>query len=66
MKGIKDGQIYPLNLVPDSSDYPSDWKCEIDKNKKYDNGTWLCASNKAIKCQMDPRNILTEEKSIPI
>ncbi len=61
-EGHKDGQIYPLNLVPDSSDYPSDWKCEIDKNKKYDNGTWLCASNKAIKCQMDPRNILTEEK----
>ena len=36
-EGHKDGQIYPLNLVPDSSDYPSDWKCEIDKNKKYDN-----------------------------
>ena len=38
-----------------------DWKCEVDKDKKYDNGTWLCASNKAIEYQMDPRNILNDE-----
>lgn len=60
-EGHKDNVKYPLNLIPDSSEYPEDWKCEIDKDKKFDNGTWLCASDKAIKCQMDPRNILTEE-----
>lgn len=60
-EGHKDGTLYPLNLIPDSSIYPNDWKCEIDKDKTFDNGTWLCASDKAIKYQMDPRNILNEE-----
>lgn len=60
-EGHKDNVKYPSNLIPDSSEYPEDWKCEIDKDKKFDNGTWLCASDKAIKYQMDPRNILTEE-----
>lgn len=61
-EGHKDDRQYPLNLVPDSSDYPEDWKCEIDRDKKYDNGTWLCASDKAIKYQMDPRNIINEDE----
>lgn len=56
-----DNRTSPLNLIPDSSEYPEDWKCEIDKDKRFDNGTWLCASDKAIKYQMDPRNILNEE-----
>ena len=60
-EGHSDSRTYPLNLVPDSSQYPEDWKCEIDRDKTYDNGTWLCASYKAIRCQMDPRNILNEE-----
>lgn len=60
-EGHSDDRTYPLNLIPDSSDYPEDWKCEIDKDKRFDNGTWLCASDKAIKCQMDPRNILNED-----
>lgn len=60
-EGHHDGVIYPLNLIPDSSKYPEDWKCEIDKDKTFDNGTWLCASNKAICYQMNPRNILNEE-----
>ena len=60
-EGHKDGTLFPLNLIPDSSEYPEDWKCEIDKDKTFDNGTWLCASDKAIRHQMDPRNILTEE-----
>ena len=60
-EGHKDNVKYPLNLIPDSSNYPEDWKCEIDKDRKFDNGTWLCASDKAIKYQMDPRNILNEE-----
>ena len=60
-EGHKDNITNPLNLIPDSSEYPEDWRCEIDKEKRFDNGTWLCASDKAIKCQMDPRNILSDE-----
>lgn len=60
-EGHSDTRSNPLNLIPDSSKYPDDWKCEIDKDKTFDNGTWLCASDKAIKCQMDPRNILNED-----
>ena len=60
-EGHKDGRTYPLNLIPDSSNYPEDWKCEVDKDKRFDNGTWLCASDKAICYQMDPRNVLNEE-----
>ena len=60
-EGHSDDRATPLNLIPDSSNYPEDWKCEIDKDKRFDNGTWLCASNKAIEHQMDPRNILNEE-----
>ena len=48
-EGHSDTRTYPLNLVPDSSSYPDDWKCEIDINKRFDNGTWMCASDKAIK-----------------
>lgn len=59
-EGHSDNRSNPLNLIPDSSDYPEDWKCEIDKDKRFDNGTWLCASDKAIRSQMDPRNILNE------
>ena len=60
-EGHSDSRTNPLNLIPDSSEYPEDWRCEIDKDKRFDNGTWLCASDKAIKQQMDPRNILNEE-----
>lgn len=60
-EGHSDYRMSPLNLIPDSSDYPDDWRCEVDKDKRYDNGTWVCASNKAIENKMDPRNILNEE-----
>ena len=60
-EGHQDGRQYPLNLIPDTDDYPEDWRCEIDKDKRFDNGTWLCASDKAIKYKMDPRNILNDE-----
>ena len=60
-EGHKDNTEYPTNLIPDSSEYPEDWKCEIDRDRTFDNGTWLCASDKAIKYQMDPRNILNDE-----
>ena len=38
-EGHKDNTEYPTNLIPDSSDYPEDWKCEIDRDKTFDNGT---------------------------
>ena len=57
-EGHSDTRTSPLNLIPDSSEYPEDWRCEICGDKRYDNGTWLCASDKAIRYQMDPRNIL--------
>ncbi len=60
-EGHSDTRKKPLNLIPDSSKYPDDWRCEIDKEKRFDNGTWLCASDKAIKYQMDPRNILNDD-----
>ena len=60
-EGHSDARTNPLNLIPDSSQYPEDWKCEIDKDKRFDNGTWLCASDIAISHQMDPRNILNED-----
>lgn len=60
-EGHSDNRKNPRNLIPDSSKYPEDWKCEIDKDKTFDNGTWLCASHKAIAYQMDPRNILNDE-----
>lgn len=60
-EGHSDDRTNPLNLIPNSSKYPEDWKCEMDGDKTFDNGTWLCASNKAIAYQMDPRNILEEE-----
>lgn len=49
----------PRNLVPAS--YSSDWTCSICGNKAYDNGTWKCASESAIKYIMDPRNFLNVE-----
>lgn len=60
-EGHSDFRSSQLNLIPDSSEYPEEWRCEICGDKKYDNGTWLCASNTAIEHQMDPRNILNED-----
>ena len=60
-EGHSDFRSSQLNLIPDSSEYPEEWRCEICGDKRYDNGTWLCASNTAIEHQMDPRNILNED-----
>ena len=60
-EGHSDSRTNPLNLIPDSSEYPDDFRCDICKDKRYDNGTWLCASDKAIRQMMDPRNILNED-----
>lgn len=45
----------PKNLVPDSSSYRGDWVCAYCGDKKYDSGSWKCASISAIKYMMDPR-----------
>ena len=60
-EGHSDTRLYPLNLIPESNDYKEDWRCEIDINKRFDNGTWMCASDKAIEYKMDPRNILNDD-----
>ena len=60
-EGHSDLRANPLNLIPDSSSYPQDWQCEVCGDKRYDNGTWICASDKAIMDQMDPQNILNED-----
>lgn len=49
----------PSNLVPtNSSTYNNEWICSICGYKTYDTGDWHCASDKAIKYMMDPRNFL--------
>ncbi len=48
----------PRNLV--SSNRDSSWRCSICGNRAYDNGSWRCASESAIKYMMDPRNFLNE------
>ncbi len=51
----------PRNLVPaNQSNYAGDWICAICKNNKYDSGSWVCASESAIKYMMDPRNSINE------
>ena len=51
----------PKNLVYKTSNYQGEWICSICGDKKYDNGSWRCTSEKAIKYMMDPRNSLNEE-----
>ena len=48
----------PKNLVPASSSYTGEWLCDYCGDKAYDSGSWKCASSKAIKYMMDPRNSL--------
>ncbi len=51
----------PRNLVPaNSSSYSGDWVCCVCGSRKYDSGSWVCASESAIKYMMDPRNSLNE------
>ena len=51
----------PRNLVPaNQSNYAGDWICAVCGEKKYDSGSWVCASETAIKYMMDPRNSLNE------
>lgn len=50
----------PRSLIPaNNSNYTGDWICPVcGPNKVYDSGSWLCASESAIKYMMDPRNSL--------
>ena len=60
-EGHSDDRTTPLNLIPDSKSYSGEWKCDKNNGKTYDNGSWLCASTKAIAYKMDPRNILNSD-----
>ncbi len=59
-EGHSNNRKTPLNLIPDSSSYSGEWRCTEDNGKTYDNGSWLCASEKAIAYKMDPRNLLDD------
>ena len=49
----------PKNLVSaGNSKYAGSWICPICKDGQYDTGSWVCASESAIKYMMDPRNSL--------
>lgn len=50
----------PLNLVQISDKYNGMWICPICGEKKYDNGSWCCASLEALAYMMDPRNSINE------
>lgn len=46
----------PKNLVYKTSNYQGEWICAICGDTGYDNGSWRCSSEQAIKYMMDPRN----------
>ena len=46
----------PKNLIYKTSSYQGEWICSICKDAAYDNGSWRCASEQAIRYMMDPRN----------
>ena len=50
----------PLNLFQVGSNYNGMWQCPLCGTKKYDNGSWCCASKEALAYMMDPRNSLNE------
>lgn len=50
----------PKNLVYKTSNYQGAWLCSICGDTSYDNGSWRCASQQAIKYMMDPRNSINE------
>lgn len=50
----------PKNLVQKYGNYKGAWICSICGDTAYDNGSWRCASEQAIKYMMDPRNSLNE------
>lgn len=51
----------PTNLFNFGTKFTGMWYCPICGTKTYDNGSLSCASIKAIKYMMDPRNSLNED-----
>ncbi len=52
----------PSNLIPaNSNTYNNKWVCSICGLETYDTGSWICASESAIKYMMDIRNFLDDE-----
>ena len=47
------------NLIASSK--TGDWICPTCNDKKYDNGSWRCASEATVSYYMDPRNFLNED-----
>ena len=47
------------NLIDASK--TGDWICPTCSDKKYDNGSWKCASEATVSYYMDPRNFLNDE-----
>ena len=43
------------------SDKTGDWICPTCSDKKYDNGSWRCASEATVSYYMDPRNFLNDD-----
>ena len=52
--------VSPLNLFQVNSNYNGMWQCPICGNKKYDNGSWCCASKEALSYMIDPRNSIND------
>ena len=50
----------PLNLFQIGTNYNGKWLCPLCGDKKYDNGSWCCASIEALAYMMDPRNSINE------
>lgn len=50
--------LHSRSLVQNKS---GEWLCEDCKTKVYDQGGWMCASQKAVEYLMDPRNYLTTD-----
>ena len=50
----------PWNLVQVSDNYNGMWICPICGEKRYDDGSWCCASLEALAYMMDPRNSINE------
>lgn len=48
----------PKNLVYKDTIHQGAWICSICGDRGYDNGSWRCASEQAIKYMMDPRTAL--------
>ncbi len=53
-----EASLHARNLVPNTS--KGEWICSVCGTKPYDNGSWYCASEKAISYYMDPRNFLDD------